>query len=171
MILKNHKSNFNILDSLLILSILLCISGYLLARAEKTGLNNVIEGRENIAIEVFIPDVYSDDLDKNNGFFKPGEKAAITIRNRPYTQLSIIKIDSRPKQIVLPNLSGSHKIINDPTKQFIQDYFVTLSDTALKTKDGYAIGGNKIKAGNQIELEGFNYRFNGKVINIYPLNE
>ena len=168
---KKNSFNFNLLDLLLIISVLFSISGFILAKAEKTGLNNVIEGQENIAIEVLIPDVFLQDADDKKNYFKVGDKSAITIRNRPYTKLTIIKAESKSKQLVIPSLSGSFKTINDPTRPNIKDYFVTLSDTALKTNDGYVVGGNKIKAGNQVELEGFNYRLNGKVINVYPLNE
>ena len=163
---SSKKTKLNVLDLLLIITVLFSISGFILAKAEKTGLNKVIEGQENIAIEVLLPDVYLQEI---TDLFKIGEKSAITIRNRPYTKLNIIKTDSRPKQLVIPSLSGSYKTINDPTRTNVKDYFVTLNDSALKTNDDYVIGGNKIKIGNQVELEGFNYRLNGKVINVYPL--
>ncbi len=164
--MNSKKRKLNFLDLLLIITVLFSISGFILAKAEKTGLNKVIEGQESIAIEILLPDVYLQEM---TAFFKVGEKSAITIRNRPYTKLNIIKTDSKPKQLVIPSLSGTYKTINDPTKPNVRDYFVTLSDIALKTNDGYVIGGNKIKTGNQVELEGFNYRLNGKVINVYGL--
>ncbi len=165
---KNTQIKLNFLDLLLILTILFSITGYLFAKAQKTGLNKIIEGKENIAIEVLIPDVFSEKTD----LFIAGDKSAITIRNRPYTKLKILSTSSSPKQLTIPVLSGSlFKTIPDPTKTNIKDYIITLTDKALKTQEGYAIGGNKIKIGNQIELEGFNYRFSGKVINVYPLNE
>ena len=124
---------------------------------------------------MLIPDIFSkENGETKNDFFKIGEKSAITIRNRPYTQLTIIKSESHPKLATLPNLGGSYKTIVDPTKTNLKDYIVTLTDAALKTKDGYVVGGNKIKIGNQVELEGFNYRLGGKIIDVYPtkpLNE
>ena len=163
---KNLKIKSNFLNLLLILTIIFSISGYILAKAEKTPLNKIIHGKENIAIELLLPDVYTEDKE----LFKVGEGSAITIRNRPYTKLKIIKTEAKPKSLTLLDIRGSYKTIEDPTRVNVKDYFVTLSDIALKTDDGYVIGGNKIKVGNQIELEGFNYRINGKVINIYPLN-
>lgn len=158
------KNKLNFIDLLIFITIALSITGYLFAKAEKLPLNKVIEGKEEIVIEVLLPDVYSS----NNDYFKIGKKAHITIRNRPYTSLKIINFESKPKLAVIQDRLGSFKTIPDPTKANIKDYHVTLSDVALKTKDGYVIGGNKIKAGNPIELEGFNYRLNGKVINIHP---
>ena len=168
MMKKNIQIKLNFLDLLVIFTILFSITGYLLAKAEKTQLNKIIEGKENIAIEVLIPDVFSANAD----LFMVSDKSAITIRNRPYTKLKIIKTESNAKQAIIPTLSGSsYKTISDPTKSNVKDYTVTLSDEALTTADGYVIGGNKIKIGNQIELEGFNYRLSGKVINIYPLDK
>ena len=161
----------NLLDLFLLATIIFSFTGYIYAKAEKTSLNKIIEGKENIAIELLIPDVYSSTNTPTNNFFKVGDKAAITIRNRPYTKLTIIKSEVKPKQITIPDLHSSSRTIDDLSRTSIKDYIVTLSDIALKTNDGYVIGGNKVKAGNQIELEGFNYRLNGKVINVYPLIE
>ena len=164
---KNIQIKLNFLDLLIIFTVLFSITGYLLAKAEKTQLNKIIEGKENIAIEVLIPDVFSENTD----LFKAGDKSAITIRNRPYTKLKITKAQSNSKQVIIPTLSSSsYKTITDPTKVNVKGYTVTLADEALTTADGYVIGGNKIKIGNQIELEGFNYRLNGKVINVYSLD-
>ena len=163
---NNLKIKFNLLNILLIITILFSTTGLILAKAEKTALNKIIQGKEKIAIELLLPDVHSDEKE----IFKVGKKASITIRNRPYTKLAIIKTESKPKFITISDIRGSYKIIEDPTKINVRDYIVTLADTALKTDDGYIIGGNKIKIGNQIELEGFNYRINGKVINVYPLS-
>ena len=163
---KNTQIKLNLLDLIIVLTILFSITGYLFAKAQKTGLDKVIEGKENIAIEVLIPDVFSEKTD----LFTTNDKSAITIRNRPYTKLKILSASSGPKQIVIPVLSGSSfKVIPDPTRTNVKDYTVTLTDEALKTQDGYVIGGNKIKIGNQIELEGFDYRLSGKIINLYPL--
>ncbi|MBI2995335.1 MAG: DUF4330 domain-containing protein [Candidatus Melainabacteria bacterium] len=160
------KSKINILDLLLVLTVAFSVSGYLFSKAEKVGINKVIEDKENIAIEVLLADVSS----LNGNFFKANEEAAITIRNRPYTKLKIIKVEEKKKLITIPDFKGSYKVVEDPARINIRDCHVTLADTALKTKDGYVVGGNKIKIGNQIELEGFNYRLSGKVINVYPIS-
>ena len=165
------KLKLNLLDLLLLLTLVFSITSYIFAKAEKSSITKIIEGKGEIAIEVILPDIYSTDQKSLSDFFKVGKKTGITIRNRPYTKLTIIKSESKPKMTVIPGLSGSHKVIEDPTKTNIKDYFITLTDIALKTSDGYVIGGNKIKTGNPIEIEGFNYRLNGKVTNIYPLNE
>ena len=165
----NNKINF--LDLLLLITLASSLVGYVSAKSEKipslNKLAKIIEGKENIGIDILLPDVPV----KNDDYFKVGEKAGVTIRNRPYTKLTIVKSESKPKQVIIPTYSGTFKTINDPTKQNVKDYYVTLSDMALKTADGYVLGGNKIKIGNQVELEGFNYRLSGKVVNVYPIQK
>ncbi len=163
--MSNKAYKVNILDFVLIITLLFSLTGFKMAMAEKTGLNKIIEGKEKIAIELLVPDVYSENKD----IFKVGENTAITIRNRPYTKLPIIKVDSKSKFLTLPDFMGLFKTIEDPARKNTKDYLITLSDTALVTNDGYVIGGNKIKIGNQIELEGMSYRLGGKVINVYPI--
>ena len=66
------NKKLNLFDVLLLLTVIFSISGYLFARAEKTGLNKVIEGKEKIAIELLIPDVNLGSLDSKNDIFKIG---------------------------------------------------------------------------------------------------
>ena len=49
---------------------------------------------------------------------------------------------------------------------FMYDIVVTVVDTAKITKDGAVVGGNKIKMGLPITLEGKDYKFNGTVSNV-----
>ena len=163
--MRREKLKINILDLLVLATLFFSTTGYIFAKAEKIPLNKIIEGKEDIAIEILLPDVYS----VNGDLFHIGDKSAITIRNRPYTKLKIIKSEPKPKIVLIPSLNGSYKTVYDPLMTNLKDYTVTLRDFALKTNDGYVIGGNKIKIGNPIELEGFNYRLTGKVIDIYPL--
>ena len=58
----------------------------------------------------------------------------------------------------------------DPANSIAHDFYVTLTDEADQTKDGYVIRGNKIKIGNSVELEGFNYRIQGVVVDIKPIS-
>ncbi len=54
----------------------------------------------------------------------------------------------------------------DPANEIAHDFYVTVSGDAEETKDGFVIRGNKIKIGNQVELEGHKYRIQGMVIDI-----
>ena len=66
----------------------------------------------------------------------------------------------------LGNYSKSYQIVDDLTSPFNYDFLVTLEDDAKITKDGAVVGGNKIKIGLPVTLEGVDYKLNGVVSNI-----
>lgn len=162
----NKKTKLNFIDVLLLLTVVFSLYGVSLVKAEKSSLNKVIKGKSKVVIEVFIPDVKS-----KFELFQTGSKTAITIRNQPYDKLEIIGIKQIKKEIILPDLMGGFKVIDDPIRVNEKDILVTLVDHALITDDGYVFGGNKIKIGNYVELEGFNYRLTGKVVDMYALSD
>ena len=105
--------------------------------------------------------------------FKIGEESFITIRNVPYTKLQIIDVASSPKKTILPvnNPQQPFIVIDDYSQPFQFDFVVTLIDDAKITKDGPVVGGNKIKIGLPIVLEGFNYRIGGSISNVQVLED
>ena len=95
---------------------------------------------------------------------KAGEKAFITIRNVPYTALDIADVKVQRRKQMLPILNGKGFVtVDDASMPGVYDALVTLNDTAKITKDGAVVGGNKIKIGLPITIEGQNYRFSGIV--------
>ncbi len=95
---------------------------------------------------------------------KAGEKAFITIRNVPYTELEIVDVKAEKRKQLMPALNGkSFVAVEDISLPGVYDAIVVLNDTAKITKDGAVVGGNKIKIGLPITLEGRNYRFGGTV--------
>ena len=152
---------------MILLTALLSFTGFICAKTGNAQINKIIQGKEKIAIEVYLADVVSDKKD----IFIKGEETSVTVRNRPTAKLKIIQIKTEPKQVVIPFPGPLYKVVNDPTRSNTKNYTITLSDEALKTNDGYIVGGNKIKIGNQIELEGFNYRLSGKVTDIYSVKK
>lgn len=155
----------NLLNILVIATVVLCIIGTLLIINNKTALDKVIKGKEQIAIKILIQDTFSEERE----IFKAGDYASITIRNNPTKKLQIISIEERDKPFISYDRTGTYKIPHQINNRRLTDDIVTLKDTAIITNDGYVIDGSKIKIGNQIVLEGFDYRLNGKVIDIYPL--
>ena len=57
-------------------------------------------------------------------------------------------------------------LVKDPAQPAIYDAVVTISDTAKITKDGAVVGGNKIKMGLPVTLEGESYKFNGTISDV-----
>ncbi len=159
---------FNIIDTGLMVLVMLCLLGYFTARSGHAGVNNVIESSHNVAIDVYISGMKT--LDTN--IFKIGDKAAITIRNQPVEPpMTIIGVKSNPKEATFLSLDGKKAIaLPDPANSVAHDFYITLADQAEQTRDGYVIRGNKIKIGNQVELEGFKYRIQGIVVDIKSLS-
>ena len=62
-------------------------------------------------------------------------------------------------------------IVEDVSQANMYDITVTLTDTAKITKDGAVVGGNKIKMGLPITLEGKDYKFNGTVSDLKIMPE
>lgn len=95
---------------------------------------------------------------------KAGEKTFITIRNVPYSELEIADVKAEKRKQMMPALNGkSFVAVEDVSLLGVYDALVVLNDTAKITKDGAVVGGNKIKIGLPITLEGKNYRFAGTV--------
>lgn len=143
--------------------VLLCALGFGLARAGHAGVNNVITGTHMVDIDVYFVGVKTKDLD----LFKVGDKASMTIRNVPVQPpMTIVAVKHQPKQIAFLGAGG--KVVNfpDPTALLANDFEVTVRDQAEATADGFVVRGQKLKVGNQIELEGFKYRIQGVVTDI-----
>ncbi len=90
-----------------------------------------------------------------------GEKTFISIRNVPYTNLDIIDVKVEKRKTFLPSFGA--KEVEDVAQAYLYDVLVTLGDSAKITKDGAVVGGNKIKTGLPVTLEGKDYKFNGVV--------
>lgn len=104
--------------------------------------------------------------DKN--LFNAGDKAFIAIRNVPYTKLEVIRAGRTSAKTVIPNPKNRYKAIavNDPSAPYVYDFLVTLADKAVITNDGAVVGGNKIKIGIPITLEGRDYKLSGYVSDV-----
>jgi len=99
--------------------------------------------------------------------FVKGQKTFLTIRNVPYQALLITKVDEKRKQIVLPAAGTKpYMVVDDAASPSQYDFVVTLEDTAKITADGPVVGGNKIKIGIPVVLEGQNYKLSGVVSNL-----
>ncbi|MCR5261507.1 MAG: DUF4330 domain-containing protein [Candidatus Gastranaerophilales bacterium] len=104
--------------------------------------------------------------------FKIDENAFITIRNVPYTKLKITDVKFGRRQVLLEtDKKGEYKMVDDVSVPSLYDFEVTLTDKAKITEDGAVVGGNKVKMGIPVILEGKNYKFNGVVSNVQILEE
>lgn len=90
----------------------------------------------------------------------------LTIRNVPYKKLEIVNVEkSRSKTVIFDGVKKA-VAVDDPSSPYLYDYVVTVKDKAIVTDDGAVVGGNKIKIGLPVIMEGFKYRINGVVSDV-----
>ena len=136
---------------------------------KKNFANLPIEKETKINFEVFFRGITISDTVAP---FKAGEDAFITIRNVPYTKLKIVAMDGRPRMAILPaNNKEGYVLTQDVSVPNLFDFIVKLEDTAKKTPDGYVAGGNKIKMGIPVVIEGEKYKYTGVISNVYEAVE
>lgn len=148
--------------------VLALVVGYLTYNHFRQTADKQIESTSKIAFQVFLRGVTI------TGGVNPiikGDKTFISIRNVPYTDLDIVDSKIDTKKVVVPTPGGKKPftLVDDYSQVFMYDIVVTVVDTAKITKDGAVVGGNKIKIGLPITLEGKDYKFNGTVSSIVVL--
>lgn len=126
-----------------------------------------IEAKATIGFQVFLRGVtLTGDVSPIN----PGNKTFISIRNVPYTDLNVLDVKIDARKTLIPNTKAGKDVavvVDDISQAFLYDIIVTLVDESAKiTKDGAVVGGNKIKIGLPVTLEGPNYKLNGTVSDV-----
>lgn len=162
---------FKIIDIIIILGIFAILAvGFLTYKNIRQTASNKIEGEAKIAFQVFLRSI---TLTSNQNPIRFGEKTFISIRNVPYTGLQIIDVKADSKKMIMPSSRTKEPfvMVEDLSQPFMYDVVVTVIDNAKITDDGAVVGGNKIKIGLPIVLEGKNYKFNGLVSNVQILSK
>jgi len=138
----------------------LCVGFYTYKGFRQTA-DKQIEATSKIVFKVFMRGVtFSGEQIP----IKKGEKTFISIRNVPYSDLDVVDVNADRRKIAIPTPTGQKIItVTDASQPDLYDVVVTLTDTAKITKDGAVVGGNKIKMGLPITLEGADYKFTGSV--------
>ena len=154
--LKDGKlfGKINIIDLLVIVFVVLGLLGIYLVKSGKFLTSSKVNlGTKDVQFDVMMRGI---KLSKDSNILKEGEQSFITIRNVPYTKLTILKVIKTNWQTPMPNPKDLSQSIaaTDPTTPYTFNFLVTLKDSAIITPDGPVIGGNKIKIGLPIELEG-----------------
>ena len=161
----NIFKKLKLTDYIIILLIIILISvGAAIVFKKKNFSNLPIEKETTIQFEVFFRGVTITD---SVAPFKKGDDAFITIRNVPYTKLKIVALNGMPRTILLPaNNEQGFLITEDISTPNLYDFLIRLEDKAKKTPDGYVAGGNKIKMGIPVVIEGEKYKYSGTISGI-----
>lgn len=150
----------NLLDLMVLVVLVAFLVGAGLARAGKAGVNQQLRGEAMAEFDLFIRGSVTDP-----GIFKEGEKTFVTIRNQPYAALTIRRVRVMPRTITVP-VPGGVKAYPDPSEPLGKDIVLTLREKAQLTDDAIVLGGNKIKVGVPIDIEGFKYRMRGSIVDV-----
>ena len=160
----NIFKKLRITDYIIILLILVLVAVGGFAVFKKKNFSNLpVEKEVTIHFDVFFRGVTMSTPELP---FKPGDDAFITIRNVPYTKLKIVACDAQERMTYVNTPKGT-TVMPDVAMPNLVDCIVKLEDKAKKTADGYVAGGNKIKMGIPVVIEGEKYKFQGSVSNVY----
>jgi len=170
---KNGKvfDKFNVVDAIIIAVIFLLIIGLLVVK--KSIFNPISKISQGTKPVEFVVVTRAYDVTAEKELFVAGEKTFITIRNVPYTKLEIVDVKKEHSKEMFFNYDRPEVpyLINNVAYPHRYQYVVTLKDMAQITNDGAVIGGNKIKIGLPVDLEGFNYRLSGMVSDVRVIEE
>lgn len=168
-IFENIK-NFRPVDIVIVTGLIIALLvGFFTYKNFRQTASKQIEATSKISFQVFIRGVA---LTGGEIPLAAKQKTFISIRNVPYSDLNILDVKAERKKIVLPILNSKKvMIVEDVSQANMYDIIVTLSDIAKITKDGAVVGGNKIKMGLPITLEGEDYKFSGTVSDLKILPE
>lgn len=168
---KTVFKKIKIIDIVIIAGVLIALLlGFLTYKNFRQTASSKIESSEKIAFQVFLRGI---TLTTGQSPIRFGEKTFISIRNVPYTDLQIIDVKADSKKTVMPSSRTKEPfvMVEDLSQPFMYDVVVTVIDDAKITDDGAVVGGNKIKIGLPIVLEGKDYKFNGLVSNVQILSK
>ena len=157
-------------DLIVIIGIAIALAvGFVTFKHFRQTADKQIETTAPIVFDVFLRGI---TLTGDKTPIKTGEKTFISIRNVPYSDLEIVNVKTERKKTLLPVLGTSKSgtknvlVVDDVSQSNLYDIVVTLTDNAKITKDGAVVGGNKVKMGLPMTLEGADYKFNGTVSSI-----
>lgn len=164
--MKNLIKNISFVDLIIVIGIIVALFvGIATSRHFRQTADKQIEATSQITFQVFLRGVTYTGQEFP---IKKEEKSFITIRNVPYTELKVLSVQSEERKKAIPSQKTKEQyvLIKDPAQPAVYDAIVTISDIAKITKDGAVVGGNKMKIGLPVTLEGANYKFNGTISDV-----
>ena len=152
----------NFVDLIIITGVIIALFvGFFTAKQFRQTADKQIEATSPIVFQVFLRGV---TVTSDSFPIKNNDKTFITIRNVPYTELKVLNVQSESRKTFAP--SSRQALVPDPAQPALYDAIITISDVAKITKDGAVVGGNKIKMGLPVTLEGEKYKFNGTISDV-----
>ena len=157
----------NLLDAVIACAVVVGVVGVVAVKSGHTSIASMATKTGPTEVDLMIR-ANIEDL----SMFKAGDKAFITIRNQPYNKVDIVKVQAKRSEIAVPTNDGKDfRITQDPTTPFASEVVLTLRDQGMLTDDGIVWGGQKLKVGVPIDVEGMKYRLRGSVLDVRMLDE
>ena len=128
-----------------------------------------VENEGKVAYEIFFQNVKVSGTENNRqNPFEVGAETFVTIRNQPHAKLKITDVKYNRKMIMIPTgkADSPYVLVDDKENPLSYDFLITVEDKGKMTSDGIISGGNKVKIGLPIILEGATYRLNGIITNV-----
>jgi len=152
----------NALDAVITLTVVAMLVGIVVVKSGRTAVTRVVSSQGTAEVDLLIRANIRD-----LGMFKAGDKAFVTVRNQPYDKVLIRAVQAKRAEIAVPINDGkSFRITTDPTMPYASEVILTLQDTGMETEDGIVWGGQKLKLGVPIDVEGYKYRLRGSVLDV-----
>ena len=164
--MKNILAKFNVIDLIIIVGVIIALFvGLSTMKHFRQTADKQIETTSPITFQIFLRGV---TVTGEEFPISIDDKAFITIRNVPYTELNVVDVKSETRKTAIPTNKNfeQYVLIKDPSQPAIYDAIITVIDSAKITKDGAVVGGNKIKMGLPVTIEGKNYKFNGTISDV-----
>ncbi|NCJ05561.1 DUF4330 family protein [Synechococcales cyanobacterium C] len=155
----------NLFDIGAVLIMLMVIAGFLVTPSPSgTSLAQVGVTTQPVEVDVLVMGLSSRSPD----LLKAGEKTNFIIRNQPYGQVDITRVDALPRTVTASQPDGSVKALDDPRPemQFSRNFLLTLEGRGQLIGDEPVLGNIKIKVGTPVDLEGKRYSFRASVIDV-----
>jgi Domain of unknown function (DUF4330) len=156
---------FSLLDVGAALVILMVIFGIFLFPG--TSGTSVIgqEKPQQVEVDVIVRGLSARDP---KSFLKEGNKIGILVRKVRSGEAQLKNIEFLPRELAVPQPDGSVKRMADPRQEgkYANDMILTLSSNATIAEGTPVLGGEKVKVGTTLELDGPTYNFSSSVIAI-----
>lgn len=160
---------FSILDVGAAIVILLVVFGIFLFPG-KSGSVAQMGARQPVEVDVVVKGLNASDP---RSFMKAGSKTNIIVRKQPSGTATLSAVKYLPRTVAVPQPDGSLKVQNDPRPELglMTDMLLTLSSDAQVVDGTPVLGGEKVKVGTLLEIDGPTYNFGTSVIAIRIKNK
>jgi hypothetical protein len=156
---------FNLLDIGAALVILMVAVGLLLVPGT-SGVSVLGQGNlKPVEIDVLVMGLSARSPNK---LLQAGQSTNFIIRNQPYGEVKIKKVENLPKTVTVSQPDGSVKALPDPRPEmrFSNNMVLTLEGQGQLTDKGAVLGNSNVKVGTPVELEGKDYNFKSSVLEV-----